>query len=752
MNLTDREKELLKGMIDRGEPLPPKYRLSLFADAPEVELIWQGKTSEVTNAVLPFQSIEQVDEPRNEVGDTVGGALGLFAVDRSSGRQAGGWSNKLIWGDNKLVLSSLKNGPIRREIDDAGGLKLIYIDPPFDVGADFSVTIEIGEDRLTKDPSVIEEFAYRDTWGRGRDSYIAMLYERLALARDLLAPDGSIYVHVGPGVAAMVSVALDELFGLVGSSADICWKRVTAHGDSKRWGITHDMILWRARSPDLIWNPQFEPHSESYLAAKYVHETPEGRRYRLDNLTSPNPRPNMTYEWRGHSPPAYGWRYELETMERLFAEGRIELARKKGGRPQLRRFLDEMPGVPVGSVWTDISPVNSQAVEDTGYDTQKPELLLDRIINASTNPNDLVCDFFCGSGTTLAVAERLGRKWIGCDLGRFAVHTTRKRMIGEQRALKASGKPYRAFEILNLGKYERQYFVGIDPTLPEPERRAQSIQREEHYVGLILSAFKAERVFQLPPFHGRKGSTMVLVGPIDAPVTLAQVQEVIVACREHRVSCADIVGFEFEMGLVPTVQDEARQKGVTLGLRYIPKDVFDKRAVERGEVRFYDVAYVEAMPRLTGREVRVELKDFGVFYRQDDGAADTLKPGASKVIVDRGQVVKLTKSKSGITEREILTKSWTDWIDYWAVDFDFGSRKETIRTIEDGPDGPVERETWTGNFIFENEWQSYRTSRDRTLELTSGSHEYDRAGKRRIAVKVIDIFGNDTTKVLEIKA
>ncbi len=753
MNLTDREKELLKGMIDRGEPLPPKYRLSLFADAPEVELIWQGKTSEVTNVVLPFQSIEQVDEPRAERDATIGGGMGLF-VDKSSGRQAGGWSNKLIWGDNKLVLSSLKNGPLRKEIEDAGGLKLVYIDPPFDVGADFSVDLEVGDgETLTKDASVIEELAYRDTWGRGTDSYLSMLFERLSLIRDLLALDGSLYVHVGWAVSHHVKEVLDGVFGAAHFVNQVIWKRSTAHSDSRQgsqhFGRVHEAILVYSRGDSYRWNQQYTPHDARYLETHYRNVDPvSGRRYELDNLTAPGGagKGNARYEFLGVT---RFWRYSEVRMRALHAEGRI-IQPSPGSVPRYKRFLDEMPGLPLQDLWTDVNAINSQATEAVDYQTQKPEALVDRILRVSSSPGDLVADFFCGSGTTLAVAEKLGRKWIGCDLGRFAIHTTRKRLIGVQRQLKAKGESYRAFEILNLGKYERQYFVGIDPTLPEAERRQQSIQREEHYVSLILSAFKAERVFQLPPFHGRKGSTMVLVGPIDAPVTLAQVNEVVAACREHKITRADILGFEFEMGLVPAAQDDAKQQGVSLSLRYIPKDVFDKRAIDRGQVQFYDVAYVEVTPRVSGRSVKVELKDFGVFYRQDDDAAEALKPGGSKVIVDKGQVVKLMKDKKGVVKREVLTKKWTDWIDYWAVDFDFGGRKEIVRIPEDGPAGRTEREVWTGNFIFENEWQSFRTRQDRALELTSAAHEYEKRGKRRIAVKVIDIFGNDTTKVIEV--
>ena len=394
-----------------------------------------------------------------------------------------------------------------------------------------------------------------------------------------------------------------------------------------------------------------------------------------------------------------------------------------------------------------------QSSEMLGHATQKPERLIERVIRLASNEGDLVADFFCGSGTTMAVAEKLGRKWIGCDLSRFAIHTSRKRLIGVQRQLKAEGKPYRSFEILTLGKYERQYFVGIDPTLPEDQRQAISRQKEEQYLSLILAAYKAERVLQMPPFHGRKGDTLLLIGPVDAPVTHSQVAEAVEACRKLRVSRADVLGFEFEMGLAPHAQDEAKAKGVNLALRYIPREVFDKRAVEKGQVTFYDVAYIEVQPRVKARSVTVTLEDFAVYYRQDalDALAGSLKNGASKVTVDGGQVVKVTKDKKGIVTREVLTKTWTDWIDYWAVDFDFESRPETIRIIEPDASGRmVERPQWTGGYIFENEWQSFRTRRDRSLELTSAPHEYPEKGRYKIAVKVIDIFGNDTTKVIEV--
>ncbi len=275
------------------------------------------------------------------------------------------------------------------------------------------------------------------------------------------------------------------------------------------------------------------------------------------------------------------------------------------------------------------------------------------MIGGASAEGDLVADFFCGSGTTMAVAERLGRKWIGCDLGRFAIHTSRKRLIGVQRELKAAGKEYRSFEILNLGKYERQYFAGIDPTLPDEQRKAISLQKEEHYVSLVLAAYKGERLFQSPPFHGRKSGTLVLVGPLDAPVTRFQINEAVGAARKLKATRIDVLGFEFEMGLTPHAVDEAQAKGVSLALRYIPKEVFDKRAVDKNQVVFYDVAYVEVLPKVKGKSVAVTLKDFGVSYRQDDAdaLAGEMKAG-TKVTVDGGQVVKITKDKAGVVKRE----------------------------------------------------------------------------------------------------
>ena len=217
--LTDQEKQEILRYLEEDKPLPDKYRFLLFEDKREVELVWNGKTNEICNVVLPFQTIEQIDEPRKENASQY---LSLFDVD-SRGRQDKGWTNKLIWGDNKLILSSLKNGPMREEIERQGGLKLIYIDPPFDVGADFSMDIEIGDETFTKNPNILEEIAYRDTWGKGADSFISMIYERLQLMRDLLADDGSIYVHCDWRLNSIIRLVLDEIFGFELFKNEIIW-------------------------------------------------------------------------------------------------------------------------------------------------------------------------------------------------------------------------------------------------------------------------------------------------------------------------------------------------------------------------------------------------------------------------------------------------------------------------------------------------------------------------------------------------
>lgn len=704
--LSDAEKRDLIALIQAGKPLPEKYRFLLFEDRREVELVWNGKTADVCTAVLPFQTLEHIDEPREETrhqGELFDGR----------GRQSRGWTNKLIWGDNRLVLSSLKAGPLRRQIEDAGGLKLIYIDPPFDVGADFSMDIEIGGETFHKEPNLLEQIAYRDTWGRGADSFISMIYERLILMRDLMHPEGSIYVHCDWRVSAYMRSALDEVFGREALRNHLLWLYSGGGVPRTEMPKKHDDIFWYSKGESWIYNPIYREYSEG-------------------------------------------------TKQR----GRTAV---KGENAQLR-----MEGTPINNWWPDVKKITSpDDPEKLYYPTQKSEELLARVLSLSSNEGDLVADFFCGSGTTAAVAEKLGRKWICTDLGKFAIHTTRKRLIGVQRELKAAEKPFRAFEVLNLGRYERQAYLNVGGRLSAAQREQALARKEVEFRELILRAYKGEALASDGFFHGKRAGRLVVIGPINLPVGRLFVEEVITECRKRGATRVDVLAFEFEMGLFPAVLEEAKAKGIDLVPRYIPAEVFDKRAVDKGQVVFHDISFVEATPRYAkGRSARdkltvqIELTDFSVHYTQGiaDAVAAALKEGKSDVICEQGQLLKISKGKDGTIKRERLTKHWTDWVDYWAVDFDYMSRPEVVRVpVSAGVDGvlpgfepaqqdmPLEfEERRTGSYIFENEWQSFRTRKDRKLELLTAEHTYDRPGRYTVAVKVVDIFGNDTMTLVPV--
>jgi adenine-specific DNA-methyltransferase len=728
LNLTEAEIEEITKLVAEGTPLPDKYRFLLFESKRQVELVWNGKSGDVTRVALPFQSIEHIDEPR--VGtDPQKLAVG---VDPATGRQTSGWTNKLIWGDNKLILSSLKSGEMRKQIEDAGGLKLIYIDPPFDVGADFSMDIEVGGESFTKHPGIIEEIAYRDTWGHGTDSYLAMIYERLKLMRDLLADNGSIYVHCDWRANSFLRLLLDEVFSSKNFINEIIWKRRSGVlAQSKQFGVVTDSILFYSKNNNYIFAPPLSKEgTEEYVIERFKYIDESGRKYRLSPIVSPSYSPTLVYTYKGFNPPKNGWSCSQSTMERWDKESKLVFPKKKTQRIQRKQYLDEWNGRPIQSLWYKIPPINPQAKERLGYATQKPEALLERIIKASSNEGDLVADFFCGSGTTLAVAEKLGRKWIGTDLGKFAIHTTRKRMIGVQRELKQEGNPYRAFEILNLGHYERQHYVGLDPDSRDGQQVAELEKRERDFVELILSAYHAQPVTGFVNFHGKKAGRMVVVGPVNYQVDSYMIDEILLECKKRRITGVDVLGFDFEMSLAPAKQEEARDKGIDLSLRNIPREVFDKRAVERDQVVFYEVPYIEIDHKLKGDTFSIKLTDFAVFYSQDTDfiPAEDLKNKRSKVVVEKGKVIEYSKDKNGHTHSKVLTDKWTDWVDYWAVDFDYERRKSK-----------------GGDFIFENEWQSFRTKRDRSLELETPFVELGKDRRERtVAVKVVDIFGNDT--------
>ena len=659
----------------------------LKANATGTELVWEGKRTEVKHIPLPFQVIETINQSRATREQTpLLAGLGLLPPPLFEGDASDKdvWRNKLIWGDNKYILASLL------EEGFAGKINLIYIDPPFDTGDNFSFKVKIGDEELVKQPSIIEQKAYNDTWGKRGEihKYLQMMYERLVLMRELLAENGSIYVHMDWHVGHYMKLIMDEIFGQENFRNEIIWQKIrSSKGQSRSFGNVVDTVLLYSKSDGFLFNQQHVPLSQERLEKHYkYYDEVVKKHYQLCDFTQKGQGPPRVFGKRGEiaPPPGKHWIWTQDKIDEGVKDGLILFT--SGRMPRLKRFLEDSEGNPMEDLWNDIAPINSMSDERVAYATQKPKALLDRIIRASSNEGDLVADFFCGSGTTLAVAEKLGRRWLGCDLGRFAIHTTRKRLLDI-----ADCKP---FEILNLGKYERKYWQmnGISG------RQKDSQKAIFEYLAFIINLYHAEPVIGFSHLHGRKAGRMVHVGATDAPVTLSEIIEALEECSANKLTALDVLGWEWEMGLHDVVGNEARRRGIDLHLLNIPREVMDKRAVEAGDVHFYELAYVETEVRDQGTEVQVALKD---------------------VIIPSLELVPL--------EVRDKVKKWSDYIDYWAVDWDF--KEDT----------------------FHNQWQSYRTRKHPTLAAESDWHNYPSPGAYKLLVKIVDIFGNDTTKLLEVK-
>jgi adenine-specific DNA-methyltransferase len=562
---------------------------------------------------------------------------------------------------------------------------LIYIDPPFDTGADFSFTTEIpgSEHLLEKEASVLEQKAYRDTWGKGLGSYLPWFYDGVTLLRELLSESGTLYVHLDWHVGHYAKIILDEIFGPEMFRNDITWWYRKWSRGNKQFLRNHDSLLFYSKGESQTFNIQRVPLAES-------------------------------------------------TIKR-FGGKRQEFADEDRTRKVVSD--EESQGAFMPDVW-DVNSIPAHSAEKVGYATQKPEALLDRIVRASSNEHDLVLDCFCGSGTTAAVAEKLNRRWIACDLGRFAIHTTRKRLLGIPGV-----KP---FVVQNLGKYERQAWQvaefasdlkghgfsraervaqenrrddsqanqtaatvkGVRNGAPEGtplqspnDALKQQREREAAYRKFILELYHATPVSGHVWLHGVKGGRMVHVGAVDAPVTRADVNAIAAEVWKSKSAekpAVDILGWEFALELNETAKEVAAQARVDAAFKKIPREVLEKKAVEQGDVHFFELGALSVETKIKKREVTLKLSDFVIPL--DDVPAEV---------------------RSAI-------KHWSQMVDYWAVDWDF--KDDT----------------------FHNQWQSYRTRKNPKLEL-SKEHEYSEPGRYLVVVKVIDILGNDTTKTLEVE-
>lgn len=574
------------------------------------------------------------------------GTLALFG-EKPKGLEDG-WRNKLIWGDNLYVLGSLR--------DYIGKVDLIYIDPPFDTGSDFSFKVLVGnedEPLPGKERTAIEELAYRDTWGRGPDSYLHVMQQRFLLLRDLLADTGSIFVHLDVHTGPYIKVLLDEIFGRENFQNEIVWYYYNKLHDSRKKLLpkASDQILYYVKSK----------------GADYTYHPLKERRE--------NPVTKLKYRK---------------------VAGRIQNIIGADGKAVTYVSEDRT----VDNVWRlrCLQPANK--AEWVHFDTQKPIDLIERILTLASDPDDLVLDCFCGSGSSLLAAEKLNRRWIGCDLGRFATHTTRKRLLELKVKDTETGteRGCRPFEVLNLGRYERKYWQGITFG-NEPRGEAEGALAA--YVRFILDLYKAQPLAG-SHVHGRKGSAFVHVGAVDAPVTIAEVEDALAECRQRNVKELHVLGWEFEMGLHSTLTQHVQaQHGIVLRLLSIPREVMEKRAVEAGDCQFFELASLELEAKAGGkgskgsRGVKIHLRGFAI--------------PSMDVIPD---------------EVRAKIRKWSDYIDYWAVDWDF--RNDT----------------------FVNQWQTYRTRQDRSLALETPVHDYDQPGTYRILVKVVDIFGNDTSHLV----
>lgn len=596
------------------------------------ELIWEGKYDKAgkrpgpPKIALPFQTVETVNESAQERQRS----LDFFANDRPSE-----WRNRLIWGDNKYVLSALRE-------EFAGKVDLIYIDPPFATGQDFSVQASVGDSDFVKEPSAIEQKAYRDTWGRGLDSYFQFMYDRLHILRDLMAPNGAIFVHLDAHMSPHIKVMMDEIFGQENFQNQIAWYYYNKlHGASKRTvPKAFDVILYYVKD----------------------REAP----YTFHTLTEPREKP-------------------VKKLKYKFIDGKITNLKDEFGKTITYESTERQ----LDNVWRIrcLQPANK--TEWVDYPTQKPVDLIERILATASNPGDLVLDCFSGSGTTAVAAERMERRWIAADIGRFAIHTTRKRLLDIPDV--------QPLIVQNLGKYERQLWQ-------QSEFGASATARTAAYRAFILNLYKATPVSGYSWLHGLRRGRMVHVGTVDAPVTNGDVKQIVAEFRKAVGSGkdapsqkgVDLLGWDFAFELNEVARQDAERAGIDLRLVRIPREVLDRRAVEQGDIRFAELAALSVGSKQSDRKVTLELEDFVIPL--DDVPADV----------------------------QNAISHWSQWIDYWAVDWD--NKDDT----------------------FHNEWQAFRTRSSRDLSLVV-DHEYEEPGKFTVVVKVIDILGNDTTKVIALE-
>lgn len=455
-----------------------------FAQRPTIkgfpELRWTGKRPYKSTQYYPAQLRETYGEEQN------------------------GWMNKIFWGDNLQVMSHLLK-------EYRGQIQLVYIDPPFDSRADYKKQIKIKNKTAIGDTSSFEEKQYSDIWTN--DEYLQFMYERIILIRELLSDTGMLFLECDPTRGHYIKIILDEIFGQDNFVNQIIWKRTFSHGDmgqgAKHLGRLHDNIFLYRKSSNVKLNTVYTPYSEKYINDFYKYTDESGRKYRLVSLLGPGgaAKGNPFYEFLGVS--RY-WVHSKAKMQELYEKG-IIIQTKPGSVPQKKRYLDEAPGVPLQDIWVDIAAVQGGALENQNYPTQKPEALLERIIQLGSNPGDIVFDCFMGSGTTQAVAMKLGRRFIGADINLGAIQTTTKRLVGVANELNSQMQEetkYTGFEVYNVNNYD--FF------------RNPAEARD-----LLIQALEIQPFPQSNVWDGELDGRMVKIMPVNRIATKADLKELL---------------------------------------------------------------------------------------------------------------------------------------------------------------------------------------------------------------------------------
>jgi DNA modification methylase len=692
--------------------------------------------------------------------------------------------NRLIWtNDNLVALQTLldEKDPTTRDWRYRGKVDLVYIDPPFMVNNDFradnTVDIDLGGDeevQVKKEPSLVEVLAYKDTWRQGLDSFLTMLRRRLELLKELLAPTGSIYVHLDWHAVHYVKVLMDEIFGYENFVNEIVWQRQTSHNDmtqgAKHLGRVHDTVLVYGISPEPYSAPIHIPYDADYVRSHYSTVDEKGRRFQFGDLSGPGgaAKGNPYYELFGHT--RY-WRFKEEKMRQMVAEGRV-VQPSPGALPRHKRFLDDMAGIPLQDVWADVSPINSQAKEALGYPTQKPVTLLERVVSFACPPAGLVLDCFVGSGTTIEAAERLGRRWIGIDNGKYGVHLARKRLIqlhGQPRpaekaqydyvecekcrSVDRKDKPQRSpgtfnvrpFTVENMGVYQRAEEW-------QDFQTKRSIYRDE-----MIKVFGGEPVAHSPLLHGKKGNTWIHVGPLDGPVSSGQVWSIAREAQRTTCKAVTILSADFDTLSGSEKTDISARTAVAVTVRVIPSQAIDE--VRRRMVllnrppdapiesmaipAFYAPLSIVLSPKVSGRTVSLKLErcevDIESFLASQrpvfKAPTDSMSAGARKKA--EAESTKWDERQKVLQKWLGKTNSWQSFVDFWAVDWDYYSRQQ--------PDGKP---------IFETDWQSFRVRKGKGESdplVFTAEFKYAQPGQYWIAAKVTDVFGNDGIATVQIE-